>query len=476
MKSIDPLHLGISGSLKATTEEYAEKLFVESYKKLCIDNDNVFKFLLIIQWAAAIITAVVVSPKTWIGAEGMVSVHIYAATILGGLLTSFPLYLMFTNPGDKLNRYANVIAQGLYSVLFIHLSGGRIETHFHVFGSLAFFAFYRDIRLLFVGALVVAIDHFIRGLWFPQSAFGLMSQTEWIWLEHTGWVLFEVFFLAYSCVRGLKEMKLVAYRTAQVMVQFEKAEEIVEERTKTIKEQQVQLIHSAKMSSLGEMAGGIAHEINNPLAIISSANSILKKIYKQPDRDPVLIEKCTQNIDKTVERITKIIQGLRVVTRDGTGELLSAVTIRDLMSDVLSLCSERFKNHGVGLFVDLDNPVFSTTILCKRVQISQVFINLLGNAYDAVEGLDEKWVKIEFYDLGDFVEFKITDSGKGIPHEIKEKVFKPFFTTKPIGKGTGLGLSLSASIINDHSGSFTIDDQNSNTCFVIQLPSHRKVA
>ena len=464
----------LSKQLQETVDKYAMELFAESYKKLCIDNDKVFKFLLIAQWFAAVLVAVVYSPKTWIGSQGLVSIHIYASVILGGLITCFPLYLMYTNPGAKINRYANVIAQGLYSIMFIHLSGGRIETHFHVFGSLAFFAFYRDIKLLAVGSAVVAIDHFIRGIWFPQSAFGIISQTQWIWIEHTAWVLFEDFFLAYACIRGLEEMKLVALRTAQVMVHFEKAEEIVEERTKTIQEQQLQLIQSAKMSSLGEMAGGIAHEINNPLAIIMSANNLLKKIYQQPERDPALIEKCTQNIEKTVNRITKIVQGLRIVTRDGTREDFASVKIKDVMEDVLSLCVEKFKNDGVKLSVDLDDPVFETNVDCKRVQISQVFINLLGNAFDAIEKLDERWVKIECTKNDEFIEFRITDSGKGIPQDIRESIFKPFFTTKEIGKGTGIGLSLSTTIINDHSGTFSIDEKSPNTCFVITLSIKNK--
>lgn len=463
--------------IQSKVDEKSQELFDESYKQLCIDNDNVFAILLFVQWFSAVAVAMFVSPLTWIGAQGLVSVHIYASLIIGGLLTLFPYYLIRKDPGAVINRYSNVIAQGLYSVLFIHLTGGRIETHFHIFGSLAFFAFYRDIKLLIAGSLVVTIDHFVRGVWYPQSAFGVFSQSEWRWIEHAGWVVFEDLFLGYACMRGLKEMKLVAHKTAEVMMHYEHLEEIVLERTNMIKEQQMQLVHASKMSSLGEMAGGIAHEINNPLSVIATSNKMLQRHYFDEQKDPEKVQKYFDNISRTVVRITKIVQGLRTVSRDTTGEEFIESSVRDLMNDVTGLCSERFKNHGVKLDIDLNNSVYDTIIFCRRVQLSQVFINLLSNAFDAVENLDEKWVKVECFMKEGSVQFKISDSGAGIPKDIQEKIFQPFFTTKPLGKGTGLGLSLSISIVQDHSGSFKIDNSNQNTCFLITIPTNiRKAA
>lgn len=247
-------------------------------------------------------------------------------------------------------------------------------------------------------------------------------------------------------------------------------EEEVVKRTKTINEQQMTIANASKMAALGEMAGGIAHEINNPLTIISSTCAFLKRTIETGKYNPDLTIKCLSEIDKTIVRIAKIIQGLKVISRDATGEEYVLVKIRDLMDDVMGLCSEKLKNRGVSFFIDLSDPVYDQMIECRRIQLSQIFINLIGNAYDAIEDLPQRWIKLESRLDNDFVEFKITDSGNGIPKEIHDKIFQPFFTTKPVGKGTGLGLSLSISIVKDHMGHFTLDDTNPNTCFVMKLP------
>src|SRR4029079_17873885 len=130
--------------------------------------------------------------------------HVWAAFFLGGAVTAFPVFLALRRPGNAFTRHVIAVGQMLMSALLIHLTGGRIETHFHVFGSLAFLAFYRDPRVLITASAVVAADHFLRGVFWPQSVFGSAVVDNWRWLEHTGWVVFEDVFLFFFIQQNLR--------------------------------------------------------------------------------------------------------------------------------------------------------------------------------------------------------------------------------------------------------------------------------
>jgi signal transduction histidine kinase len=231
-------------------------------------------------------------------------------------------------------------------------------------------------------------------------------------------------------------------------------------------------LQASKMAAIGEMAGGIAHEINNPLTIISSSNRLIRKIVEKGVEDKSLVLKYCDNIDKTVSRITKIINGLKTVSRDSSNEDFSSTQVGDILNDILSLCSEKFRTNGTEVRLDLTLEVFQTEVLCRRIQISQVFLNLVSNSFDAIEYLDERWIKIDCERLDNKLVLRFIDSGTGIPKEIQEKIFRPFYTTKEVGKGTGLGLSISKTIISNHKGDFFIEKHSLNTCFIITLPIH----
>ncbi len=196
-----------------------------------VRTDQLFAKLLVFQWLAGIVAAVWISPYTWIGSTRQLHWHVYAAIFLGGFITSLPLYLIWRHPGGMLTRQVVAVAQVSFSALLIHLTGGRIETHFHIFGSLAFLAFYRDWRVLVTATLVVVIDHFLRGTYWPQSVFGVLTASPWRWLEHAGWVVFEDTFLFISIHQSMREMRGLAERQATLESLNTRIEHKVAERT-----------------------------------------------------------------------------------------------------------------------------------------------------------------------------------------------------------------------------------------------------
>ncbi len=249
---------------------------------------------------------------------------------------------------------------------------------------------------------------------------------------------------------GHDEIGLLAKSTNQMLDEIEKL--------------RAEKYHSDKMISLGEMASGIAHEINNPITIINASTFILKK------NNMNLNDKYIQNIDRAVQRISQIMSGLKAVSTDPLYDDLLLCPLKDIISDALVVISEKLKSNGVKLNVNLEGPLFLTQIKCVRAQMSQVFLSLLNNSFEAIKNLDNKWINIEVSTINDSLVIRFIDSGEGITQEIRSKIFQPFFTTKEIGEGPGLGLSLSFTIIKRHLGDFYFDEHFQNTCFVIKLP------
>jgi len=235
-----------------------------------------------------------------------------------------------------------------------------------------------------------------------------------------------------------------------------------------IEEQRKQAIQSAKLSSLGEMASGIAHEINNPLTIIASTAYLMKKADPQSEAD----EKHNRNVERiitTVDRIAKIVRGLKTFARDSYNDPMQFSTGEKIVTAALELCSEKMKNRGIQIEVNYESDA---TFLCKETQLVQVIMNLISNSIDALEGHFDKKIFIILETAPDHkLRFVVKDSGPKIPQEIAEKIMQPFFTTKEVGKGTGLGLSISRGIVDAHKGKFYLDRNAAMTTFIVELPA-----
>jgi hypothetical protein len=178
--------------------------------------DRIFMWLMVGQWLFGILLAVMVSPYAWEGKTRVLSNHVFAAVFLGGLLSAMPIALTILRPGWVGTRHIVAVSQMLWSALLIHLTGGRIETHFHVFGSLAFLAFYRDWKVLITGTVTVAADHFLRGWLIPESVYGTADASIFRFLEHATWVIFEVTVLMLSIRQSLNELRRLAENGAQM--------------------------------------------------------------------------------------------------------------------------------------------------------------------------------------------------------------------------------------------------------------------
>lgn len=219
-----------------------------------------------------------------------------------------------------------------------------------------------------------------------------------------------------------------------------------------------------KLSSLGEMVTGIIHEVNNPLAVINmNADWIKEHCHEEK------ILEHTEKIKMTSHKINKIIKGVRNFVRHEEQDPFDNIYLKSIIDDAITICNGQLKSNNIK--ISISNKGVHTKVFCNYTQIFQVFVNMLTNAIDALEGSESPWIKIEVEELETIVRINIINSGAKIDKDINEKIFKPFFTTKEMGSGTGLGLSISNKIIKEHHGKISLNNNHPNTCFQIELPS-----
>ncbi|MDQ8181203.1 response regulator [Pelagicoccus sp. SDUM812005] len=341
-------------SLDKQIDAQASVIFRTQHSKILQRTDRWFSKLMIAQWIGGIIAALIFTPLEWTGDISAIHINVWAAIFLGGAIASLPVYLSYTRPGETATRHVIAVSQALFSALLIHLTGGRLETHFHVFGSLAFLSFYRDWRVIASATLIIALDHFIRGVWWPSSVFGILTSSPWRWVEHAAWVIFEDIFIVRNCIESIREMKVQARQQAELENAHLRTERIVLERTSQLRQSQ------KRFSNIVNHINGIVWEADPHSFHFSFVSKQAERIAGYPlqewTENPSFWKDHLHPDDK--ERILNLCQKrtahgeshdfeYRILTQDG-----SYVWLHDLVTVETNEAGEPILLRGVMIDID----------------------------------------------------------------------------------------------------------------------------
>ena len=428
-------------------------------------TDRLFAILLALEFVFGVVVAYFISPLTWAGGQSAVHVHVWAAILLGGAIVSLPIVLAIWYPGQAVTRHVVAVGQMLYSGLLIHLMGGRIETHFHVFGSLAFIGFYRDWRVLLSASFVVGVDHMIRGIYWPQSVFGVLSSDSWRWVEHVAWVLFEDIFIILATQQSLREMREIAERRAFV-------EQVARDRAEDIKELQTTRENLKEALRAKDTFISICgHELKTPLTAMGLQTQLTQRMMRQgKDVPPDRLTRVMDQTDAQVKRLLRLVQDMLDHSRLQAGRMeihCEAVELRGLVREVMERCQSQAQTAGTTLWMDDGAPVWGRW---DQFRIEQVVTNLITNSIKYGGG---KPVEIEVNRNSTDAQIVVRDHGLGIAPEHIGKIFQQY---ERVGEskhiaGLGLGLFITKGLVERHGGTITVESSvGVGSAFTVQLP------
>jgi signal transduction histidine kinase/HPt (histidine-containing phosphotransfer) domain-containing protein len=522
------MHQVAAGYPQIAPGNRARQLFEEHKQSIFKRTDRMFVWLMPLQWLAGIGFALWVSPRTWSGDYSTVHPHVWAALFLGGAISFWPVFCAIKWPGMAATRYMIAIAQALMSALLIHLSGGRIETHFHVFGSLAFLACYRDWRVLVAASAVIALDHFVRGVYFPLSVFGVLTASPYLWIEHAAWVVFEDVFLIISIRQSVREMLGIAERQAALEEVNFGIERTVAERTAELTaeiierkhaESEMERMHNRLMDAsrhagMAEVATNVIHNVGNVLNSVNISHSVVSdKVRKSKiatltktanlfeehadhlaaylTTDPAgqkmpkflgkLAEKLSQEqeailaeldlLGRNIGHIKGIISAQQSYAR--AGGVRETVLITTLMENALQIDGTTLARNQIEIVREYGEV---PTASLEKHKVMQILVNLVSNAKHALidSGRQGKRLVVRTASDGAHLIVSISDNGVGITAENLNRIFVHGFTTKKDGHGFGLHSGVLAA--REMGGSLTVQSPGAGlgATFTLRLPLNQK--
>ncbi len=512
--------------------ERASDLVEKSQFELHRSADRMFNYLALLQWFAAIAVATLITPRTWLADTSFLDFQLPLAILAGGLLTLIPLLMTRLRPASTMTRHVIAVCQMGWSILFIHLTGGRIETHFHIFGSLALLSIYRDWRVLVTASLVVALDHLIRGLWWPMSVFGVPNSTSLRWIEHAAWIAFADCFLLLACRRGNRLANQLCLRQAELEQTNRDVEKIIWARTKDLKEANRKLkcevktrvraeterekltrklLLASRQAGMSEIATGVLHSVGNVINSINvSTDTILDRLancridrlreaVQMINQDPAeLATFLTENEkgrqlnqyllmatdklhdqhqsihEEIVSMRNNVAHVVEIVSMQQTYASVGGVTeefsIQDVLEDAINI------NIADGLQPEIEivrNCGDLPLIWSERHKVLQILVNLISNAKHSVMHSARQPRRIEVstaINESNMISVSVKDSGVGISSENLSRIFQHGFTTRKNGHGFGLHSSvLTAHELNGNL-ECTSDGRGCGAEFVLTLP------
>lgn len=484
-----------------------QQIFAELLDSDRRQTSRMFFWLLILQWAFAVLVAVVISPLAWEGRESRIHEHVWMAAGLGTIITILPLHAVRRHPSSLVTAHIVAAAQMLMGSLLIHLTGGRIETHFHVFGSLAFLAFYRNVPVLVNATVIVALDHFLRGALFPDSVFGAISADWFRTAEHAAWVVFEDIFLVIACRQKLSDLRATARQQSALEQTNEIIERSVRERTHELEESRNELaaterhrreLNTALADRVSELAvmntdliaardraeeaarlkseflANMSHELRTPLNGVIGMTDLALNTSPGSEQLEYL-----QQVKRSSHHLLGVINDILDFSRVQAGKLKiesEAFSISEVVQDVVRMLSIEAQQKSLALRSAISEEV-PGWLVGDPLRLRQVLTNLAGNAVKFTEyGQVSIHVGFQSNDRASgMLHLAVSDTGIGIPTERQAAIFDPFVqvdgsSTRKHG-GAGLGLSITAQLVKLMEGVIGVGSSpGTGSTFTVRIP------